>query len=123
MTTPSESLFAAQYFWDEVAAVDDWLDSDTVGEEYRDQPLGQDWARVAKIIEEAGEAVAELILMTGQNPRKGIDHEARDRMLDELADAALTGILAIQHFTKDAETTSGIVGRRMTRIWNRMSAC
>lgn len=118
----SESLFAAQGFWDEVTDVDDWLDGDWPESEYHAQPLAQDWARVAKIAEEAGEAVAELILSTGQNPRKGIDHAARDRMLDELADAALTAILAIQHFTKDAETTSGFVSRRMTRIWNRMSA-
>jgi hypothetical protein len=39
---------------------------------YKDQPLAQDWARVAKVCEEAGEAIDALIRMTGQNPRKGV---------------------------------------------------
>lgn len=118
----TDTLFAAQNFWDEVTIVDDWLDSDRTGREYADQPLARDWARIAKTAEEVGEAMAEFFLVTGQNPRKGIDSAARGRMLDELADVALTAIIAIQHFTKDAEVTSDIVGRRMTRIWNRMSA-
>lgn len=114
-------LYLARTFWNEVIDVDEWLD-DAVAGTYERQPLAQDWARVAKIIEEAGEAIAELILMTGQNPRKGQDPAARERMLEEMADAALTAILGIQHFTKDSETTRGIIERRMTRIWNRMSA-
>ncbi len=118
--TPGQSLFE-RTTWNDITDVDAWLD-EAVDDIYGRQYLAQDWARVAKIAEEAGEAIAELILSTGQNPRKGTDPAARGRMLDELADAALTGILAIQHFTKDAETTKGIVERRMTRIWNRMGA-
>ncbi len=46
-----------------VAAVDAWLD-DKVGQDYKDQPLAQDWARVCKETEEKGESIAELILAT-----------------------------------------------------------
>lgn len=107
-------------FWNEVVDVDDWLDTG-VAEAYGRQNLAQDWARVAKIAEETGEAISELILATGQNPRKGTHPEARDRMLNEMADVALTAILGLQHFTKDSGETRGIVESRMTRIWNRMS--
>lgn len=107
-------------FWNEITDVDDWLDCD-VARAYSDQSLAQDWARVAKVAEETGEAIAELILSTGQNPRKGRDPDARERMLAELADVALTGILGIQHFTKDADETRLLIERRMARMWNRMS--
>ncbi len=108
-------------FWNEVVDVDDWLDAGA-SDRYQRMPLAQDWARVTKIAEEAGEAIAELILATGQNPRKPTDPEAHERMLEEMADAAMTGILGIQHFTKDSERTRKIVEGRMTRLWNRMSA-
>jgi NTP pyrophosphatase (non-canonical NTP hydrolase) len=79
--------------------VDDYLDS-TVADAYKDQPLAQDWARVAKVTEEAGEAVDALIGFTGQNPRKGTYGTEAD-LLDELADVALTGLYALQHFMKN----------------------
>jgi hypothetical protein len=87
-----------------VETVDTWLDS-AVSPLYREMPLGQDWARVAKVIEEIGEAVAELILYTGQNPRKGTHPERYENLLNELADTAMSAIYAIQHFTKDREMT------------------
>jgi len=95
-------------FWEMVEIFDTHLD-DKVSQPYKEQPLAQHWARVAKVDEEAGEAIAELILATGQNPRKAMDDAAWDRLLGELADTALTAIYAIQHFTKDAERTAGIV--------------
>jgi hypothetical protein len=91
-----------------VVAVDLMLDEGT-SPLYKDQPLAQHWARVAKLVEESGEAIAELILATGQNPRKGTDISAYDRLLAELADAAMTGVYAIQHFTKDIDVTAGIM--------------
>jgi hypothetical protein len=86
-----------------VHMLDEHLDRD-VADTYQDQPLAQDWARVAKVVEEAGEAIAELIGVTGQNPRKGVT-STRGDLLGELADVALTGIYAIQHFTKDSDAT------------------
>lgn len=75
-----------------------WLDKN-VSQQYKDQPLAQHWARIAKVQEELGETVAEFISWTGQNPRKPQDDEAYNRMLKELADTALTAIYAMEHFS------------------------
>ena len=91
-----------------IRQVDARLDAGCSGA-YHDQPLAQDWARVCKLAEEVGEVVSELILWTGQNPRKGTDPEARSKMLAELADVALGAIYAIQHFTKDVEATRQVI--------------
>ncbi len=79
-----------------------------VSQSYKDQPLAQDWARVAKASEEVGEAIDALIGYTGQNPRKG-HYGSEDDLLRELADGALTCIYALQHFVKDAETALDIL--------------
>ena len=89
--------------------------------EYQDQPLAQHWARVAKLAEEAGEAIAELIVWTGQNPRKPADPAAYSRMLHELADAALTGAYAIQHFTGDSRLTMQLLREAQGRHAARLS--
>ena len=87
--------------------VDQWLDAEvSVG--YQGQPLAQDWARVAKITEEVGEAIDALIGCTGQNPRKG-HYGTADDLLGELGDVVVTGMFAIQHFTKDERQTFAIV--------------
>lgn len=46
-----------------------------------------------KVVEELGEAVAALIGMVGQNPRKGVTHTEAD-LLGELFDVALTAYVA-----------------------------
>jgi NTP pyrophosphatase (non-canonical NTP hydrolase) len=88
---------------------------------YKEQPLAQDWARVAKIAEEAGEAVDALIGMTGQNPRKGYYAEGAD-LLDELADAAFTAVYAIQHFTKDIAVTRRALERHQEKVLKTLEA-
>ena len=100
MTTPEELLGLVEW-------ADAHLDRDA-SSTYTDQPLAQDWARVAKASEEAGEAIDALIGITGQNPRKGV-YGSMDDLLDELADVALTGMYAIQHFTKDRTETWRVV--------------
>lgn len=102
-----------------VARVDSILDRQ-VAQIYKDQPLAQDWARIAKLAEELGETISELILDTGQNPRKARDPEAYARMLDELADTAMTAVYALQHFTKDARLTAFIMQRAQERHLNRL---
>jgi hypothetical protein len=108
-----------------IIVVDRWLD-DNVGPQYLDDygypNLAQDWARVCKVQEEEGESIAELILLTGQNPRKGEHPEARGRLLAELADRAFTAILAIQHFTKDADETETVLMDAEAKIYNRAIA-
>jgi hypothetical protein len=96
MTQPYDLWMMVEWF-------DNHLDTG-VAQEYKDQPLAQDWARVAKVVEECGEAIQELIAYTGQNPRKG-KSGSEAVLLDELADTALTAIYAIQHFTKDRHAT------------------
>jgi len=99
-------------------AVDAWLDGD-VAKTYRDQPLAQDWARTAKVCEEAGEAIAELIGVTGQNPRKGV-HSTREALLKELGDVVCTGLFAIQHFTKDTDATWAVVSGALAKAMSRV---
>jgi len=87
-----------------IAAVDTWLD-EQCGPAYKEQPLAQTWARLCKDQEEKGESIAELILATGQNPRKRDQAGSRDRICEELADRSVTSLFAIQHLTKDARET------------------
>ena len=101
-----------------ISNVDFWLDQE-VAKEYRDQPLAQDWARTSKVLEEAGEAVQALIGYTGQNPRKGFTH-SREQFLSELADVAITAIMGIQHFLKDADATMFLVEERLNYVHRRM---
>lgn len=102
-----------------VQCVDAVLDL-KVAQQYKDQPLAQDWARVSKIGEEMGEAIQELILLTGQNPRKPIDSQAYERLLAELADTAMTGVYAIQHFTKDIVKTTAIIEAAQNKHHDRL---
>jgi hypothetical protein len=102
----------------DIARSDNWLDG-LAGPQYQRQPLAQDWARVSKVIEELGETIAELILYTGQNPRKPQDAMAKERMLKELGDVALTAILAMQHFTKDADLTNQFLSIALAKIASR----
>lgn len=92
---------------DLIAWMDDHLDA-AVADTYKGQPLAQDWARVAKVSEEVGEAIDALIGITGQNPRKGY-YGSRADLLSELADVALTGLYAMQHFTKNRHETTGLL--------------
>jgi hypothetical protein len=106
-------------FWETIEKADEWLDHD-VGKAYQNAPLAQDWARVGKIIEELGEAINALILWTGQNPRKGYKLSAELDMLDELADTAITAILAIQHYTKDVSETKAILDKGIAKLESRI---
>lgn len=105
--------------WNKILALDTWLDRNC-SDVYKQQPLAQDWARVAKAGEEVGEAIEKLISYTGQNPRKEPKPEAYYEMLDELSDVALTALLAITHFTKDTRTTEAILNDRLTYLYERI---
>jgi hypothetical protein len=102
---------------DGIAKMDTWLD-DNVSGDYKTQPLAQDWARVCKVAEELGETVQCLIGATGQNPRKGFVNDMDD-MLDEMADTLITGILCIQHFTKDENQTETLIQDRWIYRMNK----
>jgi hypothetical protein len=104
--------------WQIIRYVDNWLDEE-LPDYYKEQPLAQDWARISKVIEELGEAVSAMIGATGQNPRKGATHH-RDDILKELMDVVMTGLLAVQHFTKDTNATREILREKQTFIYRRM---
>ncbi len=56
--------------------------------------------KVLKISEEAGESAEAYIGLYGLNPRKGVTH-SRDEVADELADVAITAIVALSEFSPD----------------------
>lgn len=58
--------------------------------------------RIVKVGEELGEVQQAVIGWTGQNPRKGVTHSVDDVVL-ELADVAITAMVAIQSLGRDAE--------------------
>jgi hypothetical protein len=95
---------------DYIERLDRHLDAD-VGPAYLHNPLAQDWARIGKTIEEIGEVISNFIGITGQNPRKGV-YSNMDEVLKELCDVSLTGLYAIQHFTKDKDRTLRLVLER-----------
>ena len=102
-----------------VQAIDEWLDKGVEHMDYGLQPMAQDWARISKVAEELGEAISAFIGATGQNPRKGITNDGNE-VLEELADTAMTAILAIQHFTKDTDTTATILTDKLAAIYRRV---
>ncbi|MCX5423657.1 MazG-like family protein [Streptomyces sp. NBC_00078] len=54
--------------------------------------------RLIKVVEEAGEASAAYIGVTGQNPRKGTTHTRAD-VADELCDVIIAAAVALHSFT------------------------
>jgi NTP pyrophosphatase (non-canonical NTP hydrolase) len=101
-----------------VTEINNWIDGD-IPPTYKEQPLAQHWARIAKLQEEAGEVVDAFIRLTGQNPRKG-KTENWGEFLDELADVAATAILAIQHFTGDWTETEQILWDKLISLRERV---
>lgn len=103
--------------WPAVEYIDAWLDA-ACSADYQEQPLAQDWARAAKVIEELGEAIERLIKFTGQNPRKpSADRQAEwEEFMGEMADVVFTAIFCMQHFTKDSWVVRHILRTRLERI-------
>jgi len=103
----------------QASIIDAFLDKKTSGI-YQAQPLAQTWTRVAKIAEEAGEAISELIAATGANPRKGVIEGAYEKMLQEIADVWCTALFALMHFTKDADETERILSESLEKAYQRV---
>jgi NTP pyrophosphatase (non-canonical NTP hydrolase) len=59
--------------------------------------------RILKVVEEAGEAARAWIGVLGQNPRKGVTH-TREDVAAELADTAITALVAIESLGLDPWT-------------------
>lgn len=61
-------------------------------------PLERLLLRFLKVAEENGEMVAEIIGMTGQNPRKGVTSDIT-KVIEEALDVAITALGAVEHAT------------------------
>lgn len=102
----------------DLAQVDEWLDQ-YVSDQYKAQPMAQDWARISKIGEELVEVIEAWILHTGQNPRKG-EGENMDAVMKELTDVAYTAMLAMLHFTKDPVYVGKLLIDAKARLYDCM---
>jgi hypothetical protein len=100
-----------------LVALSRWIDA---GNAHRD-PEAQLWGRVAKIAEEHGEAVAALIGVTGQNPRKGITHTP-EQLIDELLDVAITALGAVEHLTGHRGDAFALLEEKLERVTARAGA-
>lgn len=98
--------------FDQVTEITGWLDAANPRSPH------QDAMRVLKLTEEAGEAAAAYLGMTGQNPRKGVTHTRAD-LLTELADVALAALVAIATFTPDTEAARAVMTSRTHAVHTR----
>lgn len=101
-----------------VEIVDAHLDS-SASPDYQAQPLAQDWARITKVCEEAGEVWKELSRLTGENVRKG-KCGSREELLGELGDVISAGLCAAQHITKDTDATWAVVSEALVKARTRV---
>ncbi len=77
---------------DRIAGLSRWVDEANADRD----PEARTWGRVSKVAEECGEAIAALIAVTGQNPRKG-PHGFFGDVSRELLDVAVTALAAYEH--------------------------
>ena len=61
------------------------------------------WSRVSKVAAEAGEALDALSGMSGENPRKGVTHNAADLQY-ELLDVATAALGAVCHLNNNSRS-------------------
>lgn len=102
-----------------VKTIDAFLDSHR-SPEYIGQPLANDWARITKVCEEAGEVWKVLSQLTGENYRKGIC-ATEDDLLGELGDCVSAAMCAIQHRTKDIAATWAVVSAAFRKASQRVA--
>jgi NTP pyrophosphatase (non-canonical NTP hydrolase) len=72
--------------------------------------------RILKLTEEAGEAAQAWIGVIGANPRKGQTH-TRDQVAAELADVAITALVAIRSLGMDPDE---VIAACATKVLERL---
>ncbi len=100
----------------QLAVLSAWIDA-TPSNATRDREARL-WGRVAKVSEEAGEAIAALIGVTGQNPRKGVTHTISD-LRTELLDVAVSALAAVEHLNGNDATSIQALTAHLTRLVER----
>jgi NTP pyrophosphatase (non-canonical NTP hydrolase) len=76
------------------------------------------WGRIAKVSEEAGEAIAALVGATGQNPGKGTTHDLCD-VRKELLDVAVTALAAVEHLEGNKATCLDLLVTHVVEVAQR----
>lgn len=99
--------------WHVIAQQKAWLDAHPNTDPALAVPL-----RVLKVAEEAGEAAAALIGVTGQNPRKGTSHTEAE-LAAELCDVIIAASLALASVVPDPE---GALEEHAGRVYVRSLA-
>lgn len=90
-----------------------WLDAHSAAD-----PAALAQLRILKLSEEVGEVAAALIGATGANPRKGRTH-GMDDVADELADVAITALVALATVTGDAGAAREALAARLGHVYTR----
>ncbi|MBN6052032.1 MazG-like family protein, partial [Nonomuraea sp. RK-328] len=90
-----------------IQALSTWIDQSP--DNLARDPEALLWGRVAKVAEEAGEAINALVGVTGQNPRKGRSATWQD-VEYELLDVALTAMAAVAHLRAEDPEPADLLG-------------
>jgi hypothetical protein len=102
---------------DQVAEVSAWIDRHNTAM----TPTEHLWSRVGKIGEEAGEVVAAMLGMLGENPRKGVTHSRGD-VEAELLDVACCALAAVEHLYGNDGSSVGRLANKIDAVHARMLA-
>jgi hypothetical protein len=100
--------------WEHVARAVAWLDQ-AAGRDPHDIAV-----RVMKVAEEAGEAVAAYIVMTGSNPRKPAPEGATEDFTGELCDVVLAGLVALATVTGGTPQAEARLARHVATSGRRL---
>lgn len=114
MTTTDDQRVALAQAELQIAWLSQWVDDANA---HRD-PEARTWGRVAKITEEAGEAIEALIAATGQNPRKANTSDWQP-VVEECLDVALTALGAVEHLTGNGGDSFGLLLRKIRSVATR----
>lgn len=98
----------------QLAAISTWIDA---GNEHRDREAAT-WARLAKIVEEAGEVVTAYIGVTGASVRKGVTN-VMDDVLEELLDVAVAALAAVEHVSGNKGDSIDLLATKIVAVSTR----
>lgn len=96
----------------------EWIDMHNRAKGANEQAMT--WGRIAKVGEEFGEAIAEYVAFTGQNPRKPLTgEESEARVQKELLDVAVAALGAVEHLTGNSTFTIGLLLNHIRLVHKR----
>ena len=96
-----------------LAALSRWIDEHPPNA-VRDREAAL-WGRVTKVAEEAGEVVAAMIALTGQNPRKPASGSLAD-VEAELLDVAVSALAAVEHLRDNDGSSPAALDAHVRRL-------